>query len=117
MSSGKEKGCIPIKYFKEIKNIHTKEQVKFRKHIPVDNKQDKSLSLLAQKFIPVQLTGMLPTNINIQIGREKQTKIAVPELYCGQEYDDKHVWNDLQFKHDEYYDNVSEQNKEINTLQ
>jgi len=60
--SGDENGYIPIKYFKEIKNIHTGEQVEFNRHIPTNNTQDKSLSPLEQNFIPVQVTEIMPTS-------------------------------------------------------
>jgi len=53
MCSGDEMGCIPIKYFKEKKNIHTGEQITFKAPIPVDHEQDKSLSLLAQNFTAI----------------------------------------------------------------
>jgi len=61
MCSGDENGYIPIKYFKEIKNIYTGEQIEIKNAIE-NNKTDNNtrLSPLAQSYIPVQLTGMTP---------------------------------------------------------
>jgi len=59
---------------------------------------------------------MAPTNINGQIC-QKKTEITVPELYCGQEYDNKHAWKDLQVENDEYRDYSSKQMNKISTIQ
>jgi len=88
MSSGNEKGCIPIKYFKEIKNIHNGKQVEFKGHIPTNNTQEKSLSPLALNFIPIHMEENRPNNIKGPINKEEQ---MMPKQYCGQEYDDKHA--------------------------
>jgi len=73
MCSGDKNGCIPIKYFKEIRNIQKGEQVEFIRHSP-----EKSLSPSAQNFVPIALTGIIPTNNIIPFGQEKQTSINDP---------------------------------------
>jgi len=74
MCSGNENGCIPIKYFKEIKNIHTGEQVKFEGHIPRKNTQEQSLNPLALNFIPVHMEENRPHNIKGPINKDEQMK-------------------------------------------
>jgi len=110
MCSGDEKGCIRSKYFKEIKNIHTSEQIKFEKHIPPKVTQEKNLSPLAQNFFPVQKEEGKP-HIKKPIYEDEQT---TPKQYCGQVYDDKHVWKDLEL---EFHDSLAEEKKKIDTLQ
>jgi len=56
MCSGDANGCIPIKYFKKIKNIHTGAQIDFNLDIPKQECKTKSLSALAQGFIPSSKT-------------------------------------------------------------
>jgi len=102
------------KYFKEKKNIHTGKQVEFEKHIPTNNTQDKSLSPLAQKFIPVQVTEIMPTSINKPINKGEQILITEPEQYCGQEYDEKLAWKDLELEFNDY---LARERGKINTLQ
>jgi len=99
MCAGDENRCIPIKYFKEIKNIQTGEQVKFERHIPKKITQDKSLSPLAQNFIPVRMEESEPNNIKRTINKDEQ---MVPKQYCGQAYDDKHAWKDLELEFSDY---------------
>jgi len=114
MRSGDKKGCIPIKYFKKIKHIHTGEQVEFERHIPTKNTQDKNLSPLAQNFLPVQVEEIRPTSIKRPINKNEQILITEPEQYCGQAYDDKHAWKDLELEFNDY---LAEEKRNINTLQ
>jgi len=99
MCSGDEKRCIPIKYFKQIKNIHTGEQAEFERHIPTKKTHEKSLSPLALNFIPVQMEKKKPNNIKGPINKDEQ---MVPKQYCGQAYDDKHAWKDLELELNDY---------------
>jgi len=99
MCAGDEKGCIPIKYLKEIKNIQTGEHVEFKRHVPTKIIQDKSLSPLAQNFIPVQVEESKTNNIKRSINKDEQ---MVPKHYCGQAYDDKHTWKYLELEFIDY---------------
>jgi len=96
------------RYFKEIRNIYTGELVEINQH-KSDNivnseghGQDKSLSPFAQNFIPVGITEIRPTNVNIPPGQERQIIQTNTAQYCGQEYDVKHAWKDLQLEREDY---------------
>jgi len=110
MCAGDEKGCIRIKYFKKIKNIQTGEQVEFERQVPTKITKDKSLSPLAQNFIPVQMEESKTNNIKRPINRDEQ---MAPKQYCGQAYDDKQAWKDLELEFNDYQ---AEEKKKINTL-
>jgi len=114
MCSGDMKECIPTKYFKEIKHKHTGEQVEFERHIPTGNTQDKNLSPLAQNFIPVQVQEIKPTKNERPVNKDEQILLTEPEQYCGQAYDEKHVWKDLELKFNDY---IAGEKGNINTLQ
>jgi len=60
---------------------------------------------------------MTPTHINIKPRQEIQPDVTTPELRCGQKYDNKHAWKDLQAEQEEYIEHLTEQNKKINTIQ
>jgi len=99
MCAGDENGCIPIKYFKEIKNIQTGEQVEFKEYIPKKITQNKSLSPLAQNFIPVRTEESEPNNIKRRTNKDQP---MVPKQYCGQAYDNKPAWKDLELEFKDY---------------
>jgi len=74
MCSGNGSGYIPIKYFKEIKNIQTAEQTEIMSASVIDKiKMDKRLNLLVQNYIPngpTTVTSLIMTN-----GQSPQTQV------------------------------------------
>jgi len=88
MCSGDVNGCIPIKYFKEIRNIHTGEQIDFQSDIPKQEIKAKSLSALAQGFIPNSQT--TPKKIIKSHGPTLTNSLTTPGVtkYCGQAYNE-----------------------------
>jgi len=83
MCSGDVNGCIPTKYFKEIKNIHTGEQIDFNIDTPKQECKNKSLSALAQGFIPSSNTTSKDV---IETARPTQTNSLTTQdvmKYCG----------------------------------
>jgi len=80
MCSGDENGYIPIKYFKEIKNIQTGEQIEFDKITPKQECKSNKLSALAQGFV-----SNYRTITNLVINTDGSTTQDIPK-YCGQAY-------------------------------
>jgi len=111
MCAGDENGYIPVKYFKEIKNIQTGEQIEFERYLPKKIIQEKSVCPLAQNIIPVQMEESKTINVKRHINKDDQTR---PNQYCGQAYDKKHAWKDLELKSSDY---LAEETRKINTLQ
>jgi len=65
MCSGDKKGCIPIKYFKEIRNIQTGEQIEIKINTTADKtKLDKRLNPLLQNYVPNRPTAVTTFTIN-----------------------------------------------------
>jgi len=111
MCAGDENGIIPIKYFKEIKNIKTGEPVDSERHLTKKITQDKSLRPLAQNFIPVQMEERKTNNVNRPINKDEQT---TPKQYCGQAYDENHAWKELELEFNDY---KTEEKRKISTPQ
>jgi len=76
MFPGNETGHIPVKYFKEIKNIHTGEILDVNTANTCIVKH--CLNPMNQEYMPKNLTVM--TSIN---------------TYCAKLYDQDHAWKDL----------------------
>jgi len=65
MCSRNESGYIPIKYFKEIKNIQTGEQIKIESNTAVGKiNLDKRLIPLVQNYIPNRPTAVASLTVN-----------------------------------------------------
>jgi len=59
MCPGDRNGYIPVKYFKEVKNIHTGEQIDFKtNNISAVTQMDNRLYPLVQYYTPTHVTGM-----------------------------------------------------------
>jgi len=114
MCAGDENGYIPVKYFKKIKNIQTGEQVEFKRHLPKKFTQDKSLSPLAQSFVPVQMEESKTNNVKRPINKDEQMR---PNQYCGQAYDEKHAWKNLELEFNDYKAEEKRKKTPSNTYQ
>jgi len=112
--SSNENGYISIKYFKEIKNIQTGEQIEIKStNVIVKSDKNKHLSPIAQYYIPNQPTGM--TLITIPSEKVQETKITPATQQCGEPYDPKRAWKDVQAEQAEYIDVLTRQNENIHT--
>jgi len=112
MCSSDEDGYIPIKYIKEIENIQTVEQIEINSPNVVDKSDNnKRLSPFAQNYIPNRPTGMTSITIPCQ-------NITVPKVtpYCGENYDKRHAWKDIQAKPQEYIETLTLQNENIKII-
>jgi len=88
MCSGDVNGYIPIKYFKEIRNIHTGKQIEFNIDTPKQECKTKTLSALAQGFIPSSKT---TSKEMIETDRPTRTNSLTTQdvtKYCGQAYNE-----------------------------
>jgi len=111
MCSGNIDGYIPIKYFKEIKNIQTGEQIEFNKNTPKPESKSKSLSALAQGFVPNQ-----GTKLNVITETNKSTIQQDCTKYCGQAYNELQSSTNILAEQHEYKNSLTSMKTNINIL-
>jgi len=110
-------GYISIKYFKEIKNIHTGEQIEFNIDTPKQECKIKSLSALAQGFISSSKT--TPKDI-IETDRPTQTNSLTTQdvtKYCGQAYNEIQSRKNIISELHEYNSSLLSKVAKINIMQ
>jgi len=116
MCKGDENGCLPIIYFKEIRNIQTGEQIEVKSDNIIDKtKHDKRLNPLVQNYVPNRPTGMTPITIpSEQVQEPKRMPVTT---YCVEHYDAEHAWKDIQAEQAEYIELLTVKNENFNIIQ
>jgi len=117
MCSGDVNGYIPIKYFKEIKNIQTGEQIQFNKDIPGQEGENKCLSALAKRFTPSSRPTPDATTHTFTPAQPNNLTINDTTQYCGQAYNEVQARENINLEQREYNDSLPSGVKKINIVQ
>jgi len=115
MCSGDVNGYIPIKYFKEIKNIHTGEQIEFNINTPKQDCKAKSLSVLAQGFFPNSKTTPKDIIETVKTTQTNSTTAQIATKYCGEAYNEIQSRKNIISEQREYNKSLPT-NTKINTV-